>query len=461
VTLPQPTVTGLAPIRREVGSSFTLSISGAFLAGATQVAFIPADGISVANPPTVSSDGAVATVGVNVSATAPTISRVVTITAPGGTTTSTPSVANTFTVTAVAGTTFTPILSVPVGVRVATAPPPTSVQIGYGPVLSPAVGVIVVPPPPPTTVDNPYGPIASRPVGVLVGSAIYSMTPTRMEPGTTALVTFTGIGLDQVTGLTVAPVDGVTAGTPTVSADGLSMTVQVVADGTAVRGSRMLVPMTATGPVSVPQSWTNVLYVGLRPEIISITPILQTVGNTFTLTVIGTRFDSATTVRFEPPDGILVMNPPTINAAGTQATVTVIIDGMAPGGQRVVVVDGPYGPSDSTSGANNTFTVSRPVVSAPSSSRMAGATSREPPAETVAGYPDTTGVLALVDRVMPGIPVWRQDTKLLPASEPLPAPEEAPDRGIYPLARNDDREPLLLAAMTTHGYRGPPADSAF
>jgi hypothetical protein len=43
-------------------------------------------------------------------------------------------------------------------------------------------------------------------------------------------------------------------------------------------------------------------------------------------------------------------------------------------------------------------------------------------------------------------------------SEPLLLKDDNKDMEGSPTERNDDRAPLLLAAMTIHGYRGPPAE---
>ncbi|WP_211360494.1 carboxypeptidase regulatory-like domain-containing protein [Geobacter argillaceus] len=676
VTLPQPMLYGISPIRNVVGSSFTMTLNGTLLAGATSVSFIPPDGITVANPPTVSSDGIVATVAVTLAANAPTTARAVTITTPGGTTTDIPSTANSFTVTSVPGTTYTPIVSSQVGVMVATAPAPTSAPATYTPIISAQVGVNVpfVPPRPNsdlvgywkmngdwtdssgnglngTPVNSPsfstdkilgsnsgsfggasdyvaignlygrfpnnaftvegwvkasgtgagginiiaggagawadygiglindqlmattvnkntqvgyyaksgstvqtgtwyhvagtydgnwlklyvngelkntvyaewvqnngsvdfwlgggqccsnynyngllddialynralsasevtsrynaglsgdssipassvstFGPITSQSVGVIVGYSLSDIDIKHMEPGTTTVVVISGVGLDKVTGVKVAPATGVTVGTITPSPDGSTLSVQLTADTTAPRAVRALVPMIGTTPVSAPVPGSNLLYVGLRPSLVSISPILQTVGNTFTLTINGTSLDSATMVRFEPSDGVTVMNPPVINATGTQATVTVIIDGMAKGGQRVVVVDGPFGPSDNTPGANNTFNVSRPVVQSPAGEMMmAGRSTPAPSAQAGVGWPVHSDLLVLAGQAMPAIPVWRQQTvPVYLASPALDGDTQNPERKKVP-HQAEEQFPLLMLAMASRGYRGPPDELA-
>lgn len=456
VTLPQPLIYGISPIRSQVGSSFTLTVNGTLLSGATKIAFSPPDGITVSNPPTVSADGNAATVVVVVAANAPTIPRIVTISTPGGTTNSMPSAANTFTVTADAGISYTPIVSGSVGVMVVSTPAATTKDAAYGPVLSPAVGVTVTVAPPPEMKNLSYTPIISRQVGVVVGPIIRTMTPTTLEPGKTVTLTFTGVALDGVTNLAFAPAAGLTVGTLTVSADGTVLTAEVAADASIIRGPRMVTPKIGATSIIAPVPWTNLLYVGARPVISSISPILQTVGNTFSLTINGTNLDRATSVRFKPEEGVLVLNPPEINTAGTQATVTVIIDGMAAGGQRVVIIEGVYGGSDETAGANNTFTVSRPVVEAPSSVMLAGEPSSTPFAEQVAGFPAGSHLVALVLQPMPGIPMWRQEFRQPLLIEQLPGGVKRQE-GEEPFHdRGDELAMPVLLAMAPCGYRGPP-----
>ena len=460
VTLPEPALYGITPIRREKGSSFTLSVSGKLLSGATRVEFVPADGITVVNPPAVSSDGLLATVAVSIAASAPATPRVVTITTPGGTTSDLPVAANSFTVTELAGTSYTPVVSAAVGVMIPPPPPASPPLASYGPVSSVAVGVLVPPPAPAAPALPRFTPILSRPVGVAVGSLVQSMDPKRAEPGSTVTVTFTGVGLDLVTSFKVMPLAGVTPGSFTASPDGTSLTAEITVDGTASRSPRTITLFGAAGQVAVAAPLGNLFHLGARPVIASITPILQTVGNSFTLTINGTNLDAATTVSFESPDGITVLNPPSVNAAGTQATVTVVIDGIAAGGQRVVLIEGPYGSSDNVPGANNIFNVSRPVVgAAPAQTMLAGTPEPESMVRALTGRPGLLGLLAVAGQAMPGLPIWRHPRpEPVALLQPARSREKKGDDEPHPI-RVDDRSPLLMAAMTTRGYRGPPGRS--
>lgn len=460
VTLPQPMLAGIMPIQREVSSSFTLSLSGSILNGATLVAFDPPEGITVVNPPVVSSDGKVATVSVNIAANAPATPRTVTISTPGGTTTSVPSAANRFTVTEIAGTSYTPVVSHQVGVLV-TPSTGTKPDNNYGPIVSPEVGVYVEPAAAATPPDKNYGPVISAPVGVVVGSAVYSMTPARLEPGSTVTVTFTGIGLELVSQLSIRPSVGVTAGTPVASTDGTSMTVYITADPTVSREPRILLPMTATAAISVPVTGINLLYVGDKPAITNIVPNSEIVGGSaFTLTIVGTNLGGSNAVRFEPSDGVIVINPPVVNAAGTQATVTIIIEGTAPGGDRVVVIDGSYGASSSIGNATNIFKVLRELIGlAPSSNKLSGNYSLSPkqyiPVAGLTDLPDPAELLDLTVRTLFGLLSSR--TGLLPQkTSQIPGIDKQNTVTDSILHSSEDCLPLQVIANMNRGYRGPP-----
>jgi len=457
VTLPQPEISSIAPNRREVGSSFTLTLNGRLLAGATAISFEPATGITVVNPPTVSSDGTQATVTVIIAANAPTGQRVVTITTPGGTTSATPTI-NTFLVTDLAGTTYAGLTSLPVGVKLATATPPVDHDVSYGPVVSAGVGVMLTPAAPPTEGTSSYTPLVSRPVGVAFGAVLTALSHTFMEPGTSTTLTVSGFGLDAVTGASLAPADGITLGTATAAPDGRSLTIPVTIDPAAPRMARAILLTTASGPVSAPAR-VNTLYVGFRPLLTSLSPSLETVGTSFTLTINGNNLDGATRVRFEPSDGIAVASTLAVNAGGTQATVSIILDGMATGSQRVVIVEGPYGASSSISVPGNTFTVYNPSTSgaAPAQTRYAaGKPALEP--ET-AGWQTSQPVpelLTYMDSVPKALPVVR---KIMNArtSEGIAIVTRETHPPTVPQTTIRQHEPLQLYSGIGWGYRAPPS----
>jgi IPT/TIG domain len=458
VTLPVPEMTSIFPTRSKAGTTLTLTVNGRLLTGATAISFVPPGGITVTGL-TVASDGTSAQATVIIAANAPVGQRVVTITTPGGTTSATPGI-NTFEVidVAVPESTYAALISRAVGVSIPVAPSPASHDVSYGAIVSGAVGVFIPVAPPATQHDVTYTPIVARPVGVAVGTVMSAMTPTAIVPGTTRTLTFRGTALGAVNSLDISPGTGLTIGTFSASPDGSILSVDVTAAADAPRAPRVAVLKTATGTVPALLPGSNHLYVGARPEITSIFPSLRSAGDVaFTLTVNGNYLDSATTVRFEPPDGITVLNPPVINASGNIATVTVIIDGMAAGGQRIVVIEGPYGSSVSVSGSNNTFTVYRPVALAPAPARrLAGVRPTERAAVPLAGASDTSRLTALLLGAPDTIPVVRKPLQCRTTkSVTLPRPERLSN------IRSSDVEDFLrptaqFLSMIGWGYRAPP-----
>lgn len=363
VTLPVPNILGIQPIRREVGSTVTMTIVGKNFSSATRVHVLPDTGISVSNPPTVSGDGTLATVTMAIDSAAPLGARAITITTPGGTTSSTPTEVNTLTLTATHGTDYTPVISMPLGVLVSKTVSNTVSSV-YGPFSAVTVGIMVSPSAPPTTYNASYGPIISQPIGITVGPALTGIYPKIASPGTTTTVTLTGIGLSAVTSAAVQPATGITLGTMMVSPDGLSVTLPLTLDAAAVVGRRTVVLSTAGGAIKAANLLANELLVGPQPVINSIVPIISNVGTTLTLTIHGTNLKDVNAVRIEPADGITVDAKPnwTQDATGEHVTVTVVLAGDAAGGNRAVILSTPYGSSSLAATAANTFTVNRPIA---------------------------------------------------------------------------------------------------
>ena len=95
---------------------------------------------------------------------------------------------------------------------------------------------------------------------------------------------------------------------------------------------------------------------GPQPIIQSISPIQETIDSNFTLTINGINFSGATAVNIEPADDISI-NSLTVNGAGTQITVPIIIDLNAAEGPRAVTVTTPAGTTTSNLTPENTFSV--------------------------------------------------------------------------------------------------------
>ncbi|MEW5744157.1 MAG: IPT/TIG domain-containing protein [Nitrospirota bacterium] len=457
VTLPQPEVVGIDPLQREKGSSFTLTILGRNLASATRVNFSPAAGITVANPPTVNPEGTVATVNIILDAAAIPGDRVVTVTTPAGTTSDTASVTNTFTVTDLPGVTYSSLVSLPVGVTVEQPAPPSTVQAQYGPFVSREVVVFVAPAPVPTA-PVPVTPVTSREVGVTVGAAVTGISPKHIEPGTTGTVTLSGVGFDTVNALQIAPADGIIMDSWSAAADGRSISITLTVPMGTSKGPRTITPLTPSGAIRPSSSMANILMVGPAPTITSIVPIVEAVGNTFTLTINGRDLAEAMEVRFTPSDGILVNNPPAVNAAGTIATVTIIIDGAAQGGERVVTITTPYGTSSSAASAANTFTVFRPTVRHISDDDAGYRFASDGPSGTMPLNSDGPGGDEQQQFLMSGSAsmngIKRSEMRLLHEQERT-ASSEAAYNAVHDIGINVNQKYYSFTIKFT-GFRGPP-----
>ncbi len=358
VTLPPPVITAIVPNRGVAGTALTLVVHGRDLTGATQVSFEPPDGVAIQNPPLIDANGVSATVTLTLATNAPLGQRVVRIATPGGMSTATGSVANRFEVSNDAGFSATPLVAPPVGVQV--GPPLVDVPQpeAVGPFLAAAVGVQVGSPPTEEPQPEPVGPFAAPSVGVLVGSGVTGTTPAAVAPGTASFdLTVNGIGLGGVTAVTVQPSTGVTVnGAPVISPDGTSLVVNLSIALDAPRLSRRVLAATATGVLPAVRPGVDQLFVGRPPSIASIVPNVVAIGSIFTMTINGADLDLATGVALLPPGGATI-GTLTVNAAGTQLTVPIELQGSIVPGARVVTLTTPAGTSSTSATPANTLNI--------------------------------------------------------------------------------------------------------
>ena len=463
VTYQPPQLWSLIPVSATTGSTITLQVNGRNLQQASELAFIPPDGISVGNPPSVSTDGTLASVSITISSNTATGLRAVTITTPGGATPGALSAANTFEVrstTPPAGSAYanyTPVVSSSVGVLVTTPASTTEQLVTYGPVGSPAVGVAVLTAPTPTTTSVNYAPVISLPVGVTVGSSITGIAPNVIRPGATTDITILGVGLNAVNGVQIQPSSGITIGAITPAPDGLSAIVSVTTATTLPIGAKTVIVSSPSGTIAAAVPGANRLLAGPAPAIVSIEPISQVAGTPFTLTINGTNLQGATEIRFSPADDILVNNPPvyTSDAQGEHLTVSVMTSPTATGGERVVIVSTPYGESDPSATAANTFTVGSLfgwTEPATVKETVITACTTAPPANRGNLIPgtDPRGSGVAISTLSPKRGDQRQ-TDPVSAAAALDASLSRADRNRVIVALNDRSGQRLFPA-----YRGPP-----
>jgi hypothetical protein len=256
---------------------------------------------------------------------------------------------------------YTPVASAQVGVQVGPVFAPSPVQLlNYGPLASVPVGVQVgADAVAATSVNATYTPVASAEVGVAVGPVVTGISPNHGAIGDNEIqLTISGHGLDAVTGIAFLPPAGMTLGTLSVAADGLSVSAPVSIATNAAVGDRTVLVTTASGIVRAAVGRSDIFSVTLpKPEIYSIQPLRSSVGQIVAMSISGKNFGSASSVDFTPSTGIVVSNPPTVSADGATVTVSFTIAADAALGNRVVSVTTPGGTTSAIASVTNTFSV--------------------------------------------------------------------------------------------------------
>lgn len=331
VTLPPPQIESIDPIFATTGTTAaTLTIRGRNLQSPEAVTFSPGSGISVSVTPVASADGTSLTVAYTVAALAPTGTHVVRVHTLGGSSDAAASAANTFSVVNEVQAVVTPVASAHLGVvKEDVAPPPAQTLDAY-----------------------------AKNVGVVVPPAATGISPAVGIIGQTVTLSVSGYGLSGVTALQIVPADGVTVSGLSAAADGLSVTAQLTIAATAPQNLREVKLFAGATPVVFTAADAALFRVSAPlPEFDSMSPIVLQVGAApVTLTITGRNFQNATLVRVEPAAGITV-SPPTVNGAGTQASVTISAAAGAATGPRAIILATPAGESSAVQTAANTLTL--------------------------------------------------------------------------------------------------------
>ncbi|HZR68837.1 MAG TPA: RHS repeat domain-containing protein [Burkholderiales bacterium] len=355
ISAPPPALQSVTPNFLQTGAAATtFTIRGVNFQNASAVGFVPPDGIAVNNPPTVDSTGTQITVSASAATTAATGPRAITVTTPGGTSSSVLAAENTVTVTSAIVGTFTPVVSPVVGVTLQDANPPPPAPTG--PFVGPAVGVVLQdpnPPPPPATF------MASSPVGIAVGPVARSLSASPLFPGASGTLTVSGFALGDVTSVALVPADpNITLGALTIAPDGSQVSVPIAVQATATPGTRWVSVLRGSTPVPFAPTGTNQFGIGVAvPTLDSITPILASRGTTFTMTIRGHNFQGVTAVTATPATGMFIDAAPVAATDGTIITLQIGVAADAPLESKVIQVITPAGASTPDAVPANTFTV--------------------------------------------------------------------------------------------------------
>ena len=213
-------------------------------------------------------------------------------------------------------------------------------QLGpvYSGLLSPAVRVLngenV-----PVYSPLPLQPL-SEPVGVLLGAGIGSVSPNVGVTGTETTLTLRGVGLQEITAVSLTPSAGVTVGSPQVNANGTELTVNLQIDANATLGTRRLSFTATDHPLPLVDANDGKFLISEPiPELDSVSPQVLLAGqSTFALTARGRRLTNIASVRIDPAQGVTVTGPYTSNADGTVLNFYATVAEGAASGLRTVIV---------------------------------------------------------------------------------------------------------------------------
>ena len=210
-------------------------------------------------------------------------------------------------------------------------------------------------------------------VGVVVGTAVVGMTPNRPDgflKGSTGVLVFTGVGLDQVTSARALGASPLSMGTVAVNAAGTELTVPVTIDAAAISGLYGASLYTGSGATAVKVASANLdIYafgVGAVPTLIeSVSPIVLEQGKSYAFTVRGDGLKDVYQLFTEPATGInfasdLIPVQWTTDALGEKLTVRVTIGSDAAIGSRVIRLRVPGGATDANAVPANTITIVAP-----------------------------------------------------------------------------------------------------
>ncbi len=365
VVAPAPDIVSVVPQVVLAGATTTLTVRGLNFSDVTAVRFEPAGGL-LPVPPFAATDGnTVLRFVVQAAADAASGQRVLVVETAGGATSAAPSPANTCQVARQAGPVHDAIMALPVGVQVGDATPPP--QPVAREAHAQAVGVVLesVGGGTSTRSDSAY----AAPVGVLVGPGAARLSPQLpdgvLAGGSHALV-IQGIGLDQVTAVTVHGTAGISLGTPVAGGEATLLTVPMDVPGTVSSGMYGLRLYsgtgTATARITDVRADALLFAVGKLPVAMeSVSPIVLEQGKTYTFTVRGIGLRDVYAVE-SAPDGGLRVGPAqwSSDALGERLTVQILVAPDAAVGSRVIRLRVPGGITGADATPANTITISTP-----------------------------------------------------------------------------------------------------
>jgi hypothetical protein len=195
-------------------------------------------------------------------------------------------------------------------------------------------------------------------VGVSVGAVLESVSPGGWAVGSTQRFDLRGYGIPSGSQVEVVSAADVTVAPATVSEGGALLQVEIHAGEGAEEGPRRLVVRDPNGSaLSFADPARGVVWLGQgAPEIHSVAPVTMLRGASVRLTIRGESMRNGT-LEVLPADGLAIDANPTINTAGTELAVNVIVDADAALGPRLIRVTTPAGSTSSELADYNTVSV--------------------------------------------------------------------------------------------------------
>jgi YD repeat-containing protein len=253
----------------------------------------------------------------------------------------------------------------------------SGVQTSYAPV----VGVVVERPPVQNTLT--LNGLSSPLVGVAVGNFYNALAPKAAIRGQTTTFTFSGAGLQGVSGATVTPSSGITVTSVTPAVDGKTVSVQVAVSANADLTQRRIALSGSNAPyrAAVPGADTFWVASGL-PEIDSVEPFQVAPGtNGISFVVRGRHLHNAERILIPSSSGVFISPVFSVNDAGTVLTGGMEVPLSAVPGTYVVQVATAAGVSSATPAPANSFQVVNEIsnIFTPITSALVGVVNGTPP----------------------------------------------------------------------------------
>ena len=352
IVLEQAEVDSIQPQQVVKGTSTAFTVRGVRLVDVNSISVIPSDGIIIGSIEE-ANDGRSVQAQISVSDDAVVGQRIVVVNTNGGSTSSEALPMNTFSVIDEIQLTVTPVLTPIVGLSKLS----TSNEVEQTTALSNYVGinkqVTIVPVTQERFQQSPL-------VGLVKGARADVITPNVLPIGSNnQTIVISGNGLNDVSQVEITPIDGITFNGEAIistSGDAISINLSVASD--SPQTLRNIELQKADGSIIpfVELANANILIAGNQPIINSITPIQETRGANFVMTIRGINFDAIQSVSARPANGIS-FGTPNVSPAGDLISVPVSIDLDAIEETKVIIVTTSAGESIEVSMPSNTFNV--------------------------------------------------------------------------------------------------------